>query len=241
MNLLLNSNAKIRKMTKRSAFDMVCLGDSNTAISYFSNNQEDRWSHIIGTELNMSVKNLGLDGRRTSDYLLSGQSVADSEKYYFGEYEWRKFTAKYYVICFGLNDVSYYDTSTFEAYTRELIEVIRTEKQGIPILLTNVWLDYPDHYSRDRNTTSIKPYDDIKRNIANDLGIHLIDIYERFKNEYQQNGIWDTRIRTTEIWDDSQDEGKTVESGWYDNIHYNVLGNQIVADEITSYFQTNIL
>lgn len=103
--------------------------------------------------------------------------------------------------------------------------------------MTNVYVPYPDHFSFDRNTQLIKPFDDIKRLIASDLKLHLIDVYSRFESEWVNNRVWDVRIRTNDIWDNSQDEGKTVGSGWFDNIHYNALGNQIVADEITKYFQ----
>ena len=55
------------------------------------------------------------------------------------------------------------------------------------------------------------------------------------------NGIWDTRIRNTEVWDDSLDDIYGDDVSWFSNIHYNILGNEIVADEITNYFINNNL
>lgn len=224
------------KILNFSRTDICTVGDSNTDISFFGEPEptapKKRWSYIIGQNLGMSVRNVAIGGATTEDFLQGGQ---------YGEWRWREPNAKYYIICFGLNDEKDYSTSIFEEKQRELIHQIQTHTRGIPILMTNVWVDYPEHYSYDRNTQKIKPYDDIKRSIASDLGLHLIDVYQRFKDEHDNNGVWDTRIRTTDVWDDSQDDGKTVDSGWFDNIHYNIQGNQIVADEITKYFQNNIL
>lgn len=216
--------------------DIVAIGDSNTEISYFGSIPEKRWTYIIGKNLSADVYNFGIGGRSTFDFLPVGGEVGKSrlDKII-------NFDAKYYIICFGLNDEKYIDTVQFEEYQRELVNQIQTNTNGTPILMTNVWVDYPDHYSYDRNTLKIEPYDNVKRKIAKELGIHLIDVYQRFKYEYEVNGIWDTRIRNTEVWDDSLDDIYGDDVSWFSNIHYNILGNEIVADEITNYFINNNL
>jgi len=208
---------------------IVLIGDSNTAIAYFKDVPELRWSSIIAEKLPADVINMGRDGR-TTEYFLEGKKL----KELLGHH------ADYYIIALGLNDAKHISTAQFEKEQRRLVQEIREHTDGVPILMTNVHVDYPDHYSTDRNKKEIKPYDDRKRAIARDEGLHLIDVYERFRRE-NAKGNWDTRIRTTEIWDDSRDKGKTAASKWFNNIHYNVEGNRIVADEIVDYFRAHRL
>lgn len=215
--------------------DIVLLGDSNTAISFFGTVPEKRWGSIVSTNLGAKVVNMGVDGRSTFDFIRPDTFDGTDRKAMLIAYQ-----AKYYIICFGLNDEKYITTSQFDTDTRELINVIQTQTTGVPILMTNVKVDYPAHYSSDRNATKIKPFDDVKRTIATELGLSLIDVYNRFDAEITA-GNWDHRIRTTSIWDASQDADKTVGAPdyWWNNIHYNIEGNRIVADEITNYFQIN--
>lgn len=227
MNLLLQP-----KIVPVANPDIVMLGDSNTIISYFGSVPDKKWSTIVGVNLNAEIVNFGEDGRTTADYLVNDKLT-----------QLLAYQAKYYIICFGLNDVKFINTTQFDADTRALISQIQNNTPaGIPILMTNVKVDYPNHYSTDRNNLEIKPFDDVKRAIATELGLHLIDVYNRFDQEIVA-GNWDHRIRTTSIWDASEDAGKTVGAPdyWFNNIHYNIEGNRIVADEITKYFQTNNL
>ncbi|MBW8348971.1 SGNH/GDSL hydrolase family protein [Bacillus sp. IITD106] len=217
---------------------VILLGDSNTAISYFNETPTKKWANIIEKELNIKVTNFGIGGRSTSDFLTSGKREKTKGRW-VGE-GWKKADGDYYIICFGLNDSKYYNENTFEKYTRELITMIQNELKGIPILMTNVYVPYPDHFSFDRNKV-IDSFDNIKRKLATELNLDIIDVHDRFKKEWKDNGIWDTRIRTSKIWGAAEDEGKTVDEGWFDNIHYNELGNKIVAEEIIKYFQENII
>lgn len=221
-----------------AAIDIILLGDSNTQISYFEDVPEKRWAFIIGKELNANVYNYGLGGRAIADFLKSGKSIQPKDKW-VGE-SWKKQSADYHIIGFGLNDDEHYSPMEFEVYLREMVEIISNEKQSIPILMTNVHVPYPEYFSWDRNEV-IDKFDDVKRKLAKELDLHLIDANERFKTEWEVNGVWDTRIRNTELWDSSQDDGKTVEEEWFDDIHLNELGNEIVADEAINYFQENYL
>lgn len=218
--------------------NVVLIGDSNTEISYFKNAPSKRWSYKIQEELGVNVRNFGVGGRKTSDFLNSGKIDYPTQDW-IGE-DWKDEDADYFIISFGLNDISHYKPDEFEKYTREMLDIIEKETSGIPILMTNVHVPYPDHYSWNRNER-IDLYDDVKREIAEELNIGLIDVNKRFKEEFEENDVWDTRIRTTEIWGDQEDKGKTIESGWFDDIHYNETGNDIVAEEVIKYFKENNL
>jgi lysophospholipase L1-like esterase len=240
---MISSNIEQRSLlltqqSQQSSESILCIGDSNTAITYFSNVPHLRWSYLVQQQLSIPVINIGKDGRSAADFL-AGKQGTTKEELYIGESSWRDNNYRWAIICFGLNDVEYYNVIDFNTYTRELITGIKALGRE-PILMTNVWVDYPEHYSWNRNI-EIDAYDDVKRNLATELDLHLIDVNARFRQEYQDNGIWDTRIRSGKIWDNSQDEGKTVESRWFNNIHYNITGNAIVADEIVKYFQAHIL
>lgn len=213
---------------------IVLLGDSNTAISYFDKQPEKRWSSIIENNLNMEVVNLGKDGKDTKYFLseeMKDRIISEN--------------ADLYIICLGLNDARWITPEEFKIDQRSLIEFIKNNTKGIPVLMTNVHVDYPKHFSFDRNQEILK-YDNVKRDISKEMSVPLIDVYYRFKEE-NENGNWDTRIRTLTVWDNSQDKGKCVEfidsdTGlkWFDNIHYNAEGNRIVADEIIKFLNEQL-
>lgn len=204
------------------------MGDSNTIISYFKVFSKNRWSYIIGKKLGLKVAMLGRDGAKTKDRLTyeSVQLI-------------KRINAKYYIICYGLNDKATCTVSEFEDHTKHLIKNIQRTK-GIPILMTNLSTYYPPHLNREYVQTRELAIEGAKRKISKELGIPLIDVFARFEKEAEK-GNWDTRIRNQQVFDNSQDEGKTIESGWFGDIHYNVEGNRIVADEIVKYFKENIL
>jgi len=232
-NVKIKEEKIVTKEKEKENTKIVLLGDSNTAISYFENTSYKKWATIIEEELDATVVNLGEDGRRVSDFLDVGENVPPTE-YWIGE-NWKKTKGDYYIITFGLNDKTYYGVEEFRIYTKEIVRKVEEEAGGIPILMTNVYVPYPDYYSQNRNE-SIDLFDNVKRELAEELEIHLIDVNKRLKKEWEENNLWDTRIRNTDVLDNSQDEGKTVEEGWFDNIHYNEKGNEIVAEEVISYF-----
>ena len=204
--------------------DLVLIGDSNTAISYFERTPQRRWSNIVAVELGWTVVNLGRDGRTAEWFLETNQLKAVAD-----------YNAQYYLICLGLNDCKYYSAEQFEQKIKTLVGLLTANTSGQVILMTNVAVDYPDHHSFDRNTCTTE-YDNALRRTAAALNLPLIDIYYRFERE-NTAGNWDTRIRTTNVWDASQDSGQTVESGWFDDVHYNVTGNAIVAEEVIKFFE----
>jgi lysophospholipase L1-like esterase len=207
--------------------EIVLLGDSNTIISYFAPFSNKRWSTIISKSLNKRIANLGKDGATTHDFL-------NQEKLN----KIINLNAKYYIICFGINDEKQFTVDEFKDFTKKLINEIQNKTNGVPILMTNLYVDYPHHYSFNVDKL-IVPFDEAKRELANEMNLHLIDAYKRFKTEASK-GNWDIRIRDKAL-NDKKDAGKTAESGWFDNIHYNANGNKILADEIKQYFVKNNL
>lgn len=209
--------------------EIILLGDSNTLISYFGLFSNDKWSSLISKNLGMRVGNYGKDGSTAFDFLTSKRLKRAIDK-----------NARYYIICFGLNDEKTRNYFEFENDLLELISRIKTETKGTPILMTNLKIDYDGgRYNYDRNTEKIIPYNNIKKIVASKLDIHLIDLYARFEKEIQ-DGHWDHRIRNVKVFDNSFDHLHEKGSKWFSNIHLNREGNRIVADEITNYF-SNIL
>lgn len=231
-NSVVQAEEKVDK--KKDTIKITLLGDSNTAISYLQ--PDKRWDSIITKELSANVVNLGKDGVTTSYFLseVMRDKIISSN-------------ADYYIICLGINDKAQGTNEAFEANQRNLLKFIQENTKGKPILMTNVNVDYPKHYSYDRNQSAIKPLDETKRKIAAELKLPLIDVYKRFEEE-NKKGNWDTRIRSVTVLDNSQDAGKTLDTmnpdtkeKWFDNIHYNAEGNRIVAEEIVKYFNSNNL
>lgn len=210
--------------------DLVLLGDSNTLISYFGLFSNKKWSSLVANELKMSVANFGRDGATTFEILNSNRFKRAV-----------KLNAEYYLICFGLNDEKYRSVTQFQDDTLKMVDSILSKTNGKPILMTNLKVDFEGgHYKYDRNAQKIMPYDNVKRKIARELNIPLIDIYQRFDKEIKK-GMWDFQIRNTNVLDDSLDTFHVNDPNWFSNIHYNEKGNKLVADEVVKYFRRHIL
>lgn len=206
--------------------DIILLGDSNTLISYFGVFSKYKWSAILSKRLSMKIGNFGRDGATTEDFLNSKRLRRAI-----------KLNAKYYIICFGLNDEKTRNLEQFKSDTINIINEIKNKTDGIPILMTNLKVDYQGgRYNYNRNDEKIIPYDNVKRKITKEYGIQLIDVYSRFENEIEK-GNWDHRIRNTKVFDNTEDQRHEKDSKWFSNIHYNRNGNQIVADEVIKHFR----
>src|SRR5690606_19307330 len=223
---------------------ILLLGDSNTAVNYLPENE--KWSSLLSDSLGLPVFNKGVGGSAINHAL---------EPSYMQT--WKSLNAEYVIMYYGLNNGG---DPQFENYQRQLInEVLSTG--ATPILMTNLKVDYQGgHYSWNRNN-DILENDNIKRALANELDIHIIDIYYVFEDSIN-NGNWDHRIRNKNncpnndnfsphanhnvqqnILNNSQDTYPnhiSMGAVWFTNIHYNFNGCKIVAKEITKYFRENI-
>lgn len=203
------------------------LGDSNTLISYL--NAEQRWAALLEKRVGATVNNYGSSGKITKNFL-SGTLLTT----------WQAGANDYYIICFGLNDndVNNYPGSptyemildSFYIYTDSLINSVLSIG-GIPILMADGAVDYPDHYTFDKNV-GLTTFNTIKETIADSLGLMYIDQFTRFETEIN-SGNWDLRIRLDGTVDNSLDADHVADGVlWFQNIHYNANGCRIVADEI---------
>src|SRR5690606_37843598 len=123
----------------------------------------------------------------------------------------------------------------------KFIELLKTDFPGIAIVLeTGIYVDYPRHYTSDRNK-SLDPYWEVSRKIAAESGYPLVDYYAVTKQEAAE-GNWDIRIRTQAgkqiILDASQDAGKENDPKWFTDIHPNPVGVQIAAREEVRVLRT---
>lgn len=106
------------------------------------------------------------------------------------------------------------------------------------ILETGIYVDYPAHYSFDRNQV-LNPYWEVSRKIAREEGFPLVEYYEASKQETEA-GNWDLRIRNIRrkgppeqrfVLDASEDAGKEGNAQWFTDIHPNLEGIRIAARE----------
>lgn len=205
-------------MGRNGRADVAAIGDSNTLLSYLPPWSRLRWTALVADRLGLRVADFGRDGGTLRQALDDGtfdRALATR--------------ASDYLISFGINDSIRVTLEDFESDLREAIDRI-TAPGGRPYLLTNVWLDYPDHCSTDQRNREIGPFDDVIRKVAADLDVPLIDVNQRLRDE-RAAGTWDVRIRNGAI-DASLDGGRSVESKWWDNVHYNPAACRIVADEV---------
>src|SRR5690554_94629 len=222
---------------------IVCLGSSSTAAIYLP--YEYRWSSILSDSLNVEVVNRGLSGGCTWDFLQEPRMST-----------WKADSGKYYIIAFGLNGETH---GNFRDNTLQLIYEVRSIG-AVPILMTNQKVDYPTHHSWNRNP-SIIAIDTIKRNIAIEQNVHLIDLWQRVENELN-SGNWDLYIRNhsqcpnndnfsphpnhnsnqhvINSLQDNYPNHISLGAAWFTDSHPSAKGTKIFADEIIKYFRENI-
>lgn len=140
------------------------------------------------------------------------------------------------IIRFGTNDQKRMKVPEYHAQMLKFIELLKTDYPGIAIVLeTGVYLDYPKHYTTDRNKI-LDPYWEVSRKIAKEFGYPLVEYYGAAKRETEA-GNWDIRIRTQKykrfILDNSEDAGKENDPSWFTDIHPNPAGTKLAAREET--------
>jgi hypothetical protein len=112
------------------------------------------------------------------------------------------------------------------------------------VLATGMYLD-PQHSAGYYQTTYrvkdftpgesrnkyLAPYFEQTRRIAKQRGFALADIAVRIKAETGA-GNWDLRIRADETLDNSKDAEHAGDMHWFDNIHPNLHGSDVMADVV---------
>lgn len=143
------------------------------------------------------------------------------------------------IIRFGANDIKRMDGAEYRGQLEKFIELLKKDFPRIQIILeTGMYVDYPAHYSSDRNK-KLNPAWQVSRDIAAKDGYPLVDYYETVKVETAA-GNWDVRVRTKRkdkpagerfILDASQDAGKENDPKWFTDIHPNPKGVQMAVRE----------
>lgn len=140
------------------------------------------------------------------------------------------------IIRFGTNDIKRMDMPEYRSHMEKFIELLKKDFPEIQIILeTGMYVDYPIHYSKDRNKT-LNPTWQVSRDIAAQDGYPLVEYYEAVKAEAAA-GNWDVRVRARPnsrgpfVLDASQDAGKENDPRWFTDIHPNPEGVQIAVRE----------
>lgn len=230
------------------------LGDSNTSGAIFAlpeqfilgvgpvDNYALRWTQQLATATGWRIQNYGQDGAQAEDFLGRGITCQKIAADLVVEW-WARSRAKYYVLCFGLNETA----KTHEEFRSDIRELAAKviEKGGIPILMTNVSVFFDADlsvgwYNTNRNIV-IDAYDDDLRTVATEDGLGLIDVNAAFKVDIGL-GNFDHRVRVDNTFDDSADGSHVGDPDFADyrtNIHYNAGGATIVSDTIVAFIAAN--
>lgn len=146
------------------------------------------------------------------------------------------------LINYAANDSKVYPPATFRRRLEALTQLLEKEYPGAVIVIcTSMYLD-PNHSAPYRyefpqvagfkNGSSrneyLEPYNREIREFTSARGYRLADTYRRLVAETRQ-GNWDLRIRADE--GDPADDSKHVgDMRWFDNIHPNDRGTEIIAE-----------
>jgi lysophospholipase L1-like esterase len=212
------------KLNNKIKFDMVSVvayGDSITADTYVANNNsfceklETMLSRALGKNIN--VINKGDNGDKSTDLITTMYQVTDQKP-------------NYVIIATGANDQGYEVLIT--DYRNNLITMINTFRAaGISVLLMNMpHVDYPTHYSSDRNA-AFAPYMQVLSDLSTQYDIPYIDYHSRFASEIA-NGNWDLFMHYDGTAGYEARDPRTEYVGFYENIHPNIYGLDIIAEEI---------
>ena len=194
---------------------LVALGDSNPSLSHLPAKSADRWPEAVGRQLGLPVLNLGRDATTIRDAYQRG-SV--DQALHSG--------AKYLTIGFAVDDCISLGVAEFAGRLDRLLYEVESTVM-MPVLLTGVWLDYPTHCSTNRSNEELQPINDAIRSAAAHRGARLVDVAARMQRHTARGG-WDLRIREG-VTDDQQDVGRSVKSGWWDDVHLNAAGSRLVT------------
>lgn len=138
------------------------------------------------------------------------------------------------IIRFGANDQKRFKLPEYQELLRKFVALLESDFPGIRIIMeTGMYLDYPAHYSSDRNKV-LGPYWNAARVIAEERGWPLADVYGAAEAATKE-GNWDLRIRSSRppkgkwVFDSSEDEGKDIK--WFTDIHPNPQGVKVTVAE----------
>jgi len=147
------------------------------------------------------------------------------------------------IVEFSGNDSKVYSPEVFRERLGALCDRLVKDYPGARVFLaTGMYLD-PDHSSGywrtpamvkdwrpgESRNTYLRPYYEETRRLAKERGFGLADICQRIKAE-TEGGNWDLRMRLDDTLDASRDAEHAGDMGWFDNIHPNLRGTDVMAD-----------
>ncbi len=214
-----------------AAVRILMLGDCTLATTYLpaAMKNETRLAEALAPRYphdTISVVNEGLDGESAQDFMRRYDRTMR-----------RIARPDYVIIRFGVQDRRRYGVVGFRHHLHLLCERLLEDIPNVRIVLeTGIYVDYPTHYEFDRNQV-LQPLYDVVRELAQEHNFPLVDIYERMRRE-TEHGNWDLRVRGYGVVDDEfpvlgagQDHLHADDVRWFTNIHPNVNGIAVIADE----------
>ena len=222
--------------------ETVCvalLGGSSVRTSYLP--EELQHDVVLERELAVAYPDQKIEVVNLAD---NGEYIA---RYFLrGAYERQRRTLQgmdIAIIRFGTNDQKFMDSQEYRRHLEKLIETLQTDFPGVRIVLeTGIYLDYPLHYSFDRNAV-LNPFWQVSRDIAEETAFPLVDYYEAVKRETKV-GNWDVRVRKNEgndvfVLDASQDAGRENDPSWFTDVHPNPEGVRLAVREEVEQLKAN--
>lgn len=216
-------------LTLVAAVHVGLFGGSSVATTYLP--QEIKHHAVLERELEQAypkqkikVSNFADNGEFIARYLLRGTYEKDRASLVGLDVA---------IIRFGTNDAKRMETDEYRRHLEKFIALLKEDFPGVQIVLeTGVYLDYPAHYTSDRNKI-LDPFWQVSRDLAAAEGIPLADYYEAVK-AVTAAGDWDVRIRWQErgkpvVIDASQDAGKENNPKWFTDVHPNPEGVRIAV------------
>ncbi len=210
---------------------LMLIGDCTLATSYLPPSLKHE--HVLEKLLHTHYPD---DDCRVSNEALDGETVVQFLRRYNRTFN-RNPSPDYIFVRYGINDRKTYGVDGFHQHLTQLCQRLQADFPQVRLLLeTGIYVDYPAHYEFDRNPL-LQPIYDVVRGLGRQLGIPVVDIYERMRRETER-GNWDLRVRGYGVVDEEipvlgagQDHLHEGDVRWWTNIHPNPAGVAVIADE----------
>jgi len=155
------------------------------------------------------------------------------------------------VINYAANDSKVYPPATFRKRLESLAGLLEEKYPGaVLVMCTSMYLDpqhaapyhvenpqAPGFHDGDLRNVYLEPYNQEIRELTAARGYRLADTYRRLASETAK-GNWDLRMRAGEA-DPKDDPQHVGDMRWYDNIHPNDRGTEVIADGVVKALLKN--
>lgn len=138
-----------------------------------------------------------------------------------------------FIVRFGTNDAKRTTPVEFGEHLRKLLDLLRQDFPDARFVLEDgLYLDYPSHYTRDRNKEQ-QPYWAQTRLVAHERNLPFSSLFD-LSEKTTKAGLWDLRIRSQRnkviTFDDSKDAEHAGDIEWFTDIHPNPAGVKVAVD-----------